>query len=215
MGKTVRDHLVDTLEELTQDGFKRFKTKLNVFPVKAGYSNIPRGQLEKADVLDVCDKLISFYLEKYAVEVTVEVLTAINERELADRLCKATGTGSGGEGQKPGPSDGATGKEVSGGKGQKPGPSDGATGKEEGHFVDRYRVQLIERTAPVEPILDLLHGDILDEEQYQTIRSGNTNQEKMRKLYLLMPSWNKKCKDRLYEALKAKNKFLIEDLEGN
>uniref|UniRef100_A0A8C3HH08 Pyrin domain-containing protein n=1 Tax=Chrysemys picta bellii TaxID=8478 RepID=A0A8C3HH08_CHRPI len=88
MGKTVRDHLVDTLEELTQDGFKRFKTKLNVFPVKAGYSNIPRGQLEKADVLDVCDKLISFYLEKYAVEVTVEVLTAINERELADRLCK-------------------------------------------------------------------------------------------------------------------------------
>nr|XP_023968471.1 apoptosis-associated speck-like protein containing a CARD isoform X2 [Chrysemys picta bellii] len=196
MGKTVRDHLVDTLEELTQDGFKRFKTKLNVFPVKAGYSNIPRGQLEKADVLDVCDKLISFYLEKYAVEVTVEVLTAINERELADRLCKATGTGSGGEGQKPG-------------------PSDGATGKEEGHFVDRYRVQLIERTAPVEPILDLLHGHVLDEEQYQTIRSGNTNQEKMRKLYLLMPSWNKKCKDRFYEALKAKNKFLIEDLEGN
>ncbi|XP_034624224.1 apoptosis-associated speck-like protein containing a CARD isoform X1 [Trachemys scripta elegans] len=215
MGKTVRDHLVDTLEELTQDGFKRFKTKLNVFPVKAGYSNIPRGQLEKADVLDVCDKLISFYLEKYAVEVTVEVLTAINERELADRLRKATGTGSGGEGHQPGPSDGATGKEVSGGKGQKPGPSDGATGKEEAHFVDRYRVQLIERTAPVEPILDLLHGDILDEEQYQTIRSGNTNQEKMRKLYLLMPSWNKKCKDRLYEALKAKNKFLIEDLEGN
>ncbi|XP_053883617.1 apoptosis-associated speck-like protein containing a CARD [Malaclemys terrapin pileata] len=196
MGKTVRDHLVDTLEELTQDGFKRFKTKLNVFPVKAGYSNIPRGQLEKADVLDVCDKLISFYLEKYAVEVTVEVLTAINERELADRLRKATGTGSSGEGQQPG-------------------PSDGATGKEEAHFVDRYRVQLIERTAPVEPILDLLHGDILDEEQYQTIRSGNTNQEKMRKLYLLMPSWNKKCKDRLYEALKAKNKFLIEDLEGN
>ncbi|XP_065258885.1 apoptosis-associated speck-like protein containing a CARD [Emys orbicularis] len=197
MGKTVRDHLVDTLDELAQDGFKRFKTKLNVFPVKAGYSNIPRGQLEKADVLDVCDKLISFYREKYAVEVTVEVLTAINERELADRLRKATGTGSGGEGQQPGPSDGATGK------------------GESGHFVDRYRVQLIERTAPVDPILDLLHGDVLDEEQYQTIRSGNTNQEKMRKLYLLMPSWNKKCKDRFYEALKAKNKFLIEDLEGN
>uniref|UniRef100_A0A452I6I8 CARD domain-containing protein n=1 Tax=Gopherus agassizii TaxID=38772 RepID=A0A452I6I8_9SAUR len=103
----------------------------------------------------------------------------------------------------------------SGGKGQQPEPSDSATGKEEEHFVDRYRVQLIERTTPVEPILDLLHGTVLDNEQYQTIRSGSTSQEKMRKLYQLMPSWNKKCKDQFYEALKAKNRFLIEDLEGN
>ncbi|XP_039389997.1 apoptosis-associated speck-like protein containing a CARD isoform X3 [Mauremys reevesii] len=196
MGKTVRDHLVDTLEDLGQDQFKKFKTKLNVFPLRKGYSNIPRGRLEKADVLDVCDKLISYYLEEYAVEVTVELLTDINERELADRLRKATGTGCGG-------------------KGQKPGPSDGATGKEEEHFVDRYRVQLIQRTTPVEPILDLLHGTVLDDEQYQTVRSGSTNQEKMRKLYQLMPSWNKECKDRFYEALKAKNRFLIQDLEGN
>lgn len=85
----------------------------------------------------------------------------------------------------------------------------------EGHFVDRYRVQLIERTAHVEPILDMLHGNVLDDEQYQTIRAGITSQEKMRKLYQLMPSWNKACKDRFYDALKAKNRFLIEDLEGN
>ncbi|XP_038260134.1 apoptosis-associated speck-like protein containing a CARD isoform X2 [Dermochelys coriacea] len=196
MGKTVRDHLVDTLEELGQDELKRFKAKLNAFPVKEGYSNIPRGRLEKADVLDVCDKLISYYREEYAVEVTVKLLTDINERDLADRLCKATGTGSRGEGQQPV-------------------PSVGATGKEEGHFVDRYRVQLIERTTQVEPILDLLHGNVLDDEQYQIIRSGITSQEKMRKLYLLMPSWNKACKDQFYDALKAKNKFLIEDLEGN
>ncbi|XP_030418412.1 apoptosis-associated speck-like protein containing a CARD isoform X3 [Gopherus evgoodei] len=215
MGKTVRDHLVDTLEELGQDQFKKFKTKLNAFPVREGYGNIPRGRLEKADALDVCDKLISFYREEYAVEVTVEVLTDINERELAARLRRATGTGSGGKGQQLEPSDSATGKEGSGGKGQKPGPSDSATGKEEEHFVDRYRVQLIERTTPVEPILDLLHATVLDNEQYQTIRSGSTSQEKMRKLYQLMPSWNKKCKDQFYEALKAKNRFLIEDLEGN
>ncbi|KAM9147530.1 apoptosis-associated speck-like protein containing a CARD [Pangshura tecta] len=196
MGKTVRDHLVDTLEDLGQDQFKKFKTKLNTFPVKEGYGNIPRGRLEKADVLDVCDRLISFYREEYALEVTVELLADINERELADRLRKAAGTGSSA-------------------KGQQPGPSNSATGKEEEHFVDRYRVQLIQRTAPVEPILDLLHGTVLDDEQYQTVRSGSTNQEKMRKLYQLMPSWNKKCKDRFYEALKAKNRFLIEDLEGN
>ncbi|XP_027689211.2 apoptosis-associated speck-like protein containing a CARD isoform X1 [Chelonia mydas] len=199
MGKTVRDHLVDILEELGQDKFKRFKAKLNVFPVKEGYSNIPRGRLEKADVLDVCDNLISYYREEYAVEVTVKLLTDINERDLADRFRKATGTGFSGEGQQPVPSIGATGKEVS----------------PEGHFVDRYRVQLIERTAHVEPILDMLHGNVLDDEQYQTIRAGITSQEKMRKLYQLMPSWNKACKDRFYDALKAKNRFLIEDLEGN
>ncbi|KAG6925040.1 PYD and CARD domain containing [Chelydra serpentina] len=213
MGKTVRDHLVDTLEELVQDEFKRFKVKLNVFPVKEGYSNIPRGRLEKADVLDVCDKLISFYREEYAVELTVEILIDINQRDVADRLRKAIGTGFGGKGQQPGPSNGATGKEVSSSKGQKPVPPGCAKQGEEGHFVDRYRVQLIQRTTPVEPILDLLHGTVLDDEQYQNIRGGSTSQDKMRKLYLLMPSWNKECKDQFYEALKAKNKFLIQDLE--
>ncbi|XP_039389998.1 apoptosis-associated speck-like protein containing a CARD [Mauremys reevesii] len=194
MGKKVRDHLVDTLEELGQDQFKRFKTKLNVFPVKEGYSNIPRGRLEKADVLDVCDMLISYYQEDYVVEVTVAVLTDINMWDLADRLCKATGTGSGGKGQKP---------EAS---------SDSIRGEEE-HFVDRHREQLIQRIAHVKPLLDMLHGNVLDDEQYQIISSRSTSQEKMRKLYQLMPSWNKECKDRFYAALKTKNKFLIEALE--
>lgn len=85
----------------------------------------------------------------------------------------------------------------------------------EEHFVDRHRVQLIQRTSPVDPILDILHGRVLDDEQYQTIRAASTSQEKMRRLYQLMPSWNRECKDLLYEALKAKNKYLIKDLEEN
>ncbi|XP_074854390.1 apoptosis-associated speck-like protein containing a CARD [Carettochelys insculpta] len=195
MVKTVRDHLVDTLEELGADEFKKFKTKLNTFPVKEGFSCIPRGRLEKADVLDVCDMLISHYLEDYAVQITTKLLSDINKKDLADRLCKATGSGSCDEGQKPEPSSGAT--------------------KDEQHFVDRHREALIQRTTPVEPILDVLHGSVLTDEQYQTVLSGNTSQEKMRKLYQLMPGWNKRCKDQLYEALKTKNRFLVEDLEGN
>ncbi|XP_006121159.1 apoptosis-associated speck-like protein containing a CARD [Pelodiscus sinensis] len=196
MVKTVRDHLVDTLDELGQEELKRFKSKLNVFPVKEGYNNIPRGKLEKADVLDLCDMLISFYREDYALQVTTAIMSDINKKDLADRLCQATGAGSGGEGQEPGP----------------PG---GATGGQEQHFVERHREQLIQRTTPVEPILDVLHGVVLSDEQYDTVRSGTTSQEKMRKLYELMKAWNKDCKDRLYKALKDKNRFLIEELEGN
>ncbi|XP_060137703.1 caspase recruitment domain-containing protein 8-like [Zootoca vivipara] len=84
----------------------------------------------------------------------------------------------------------------------------------EQHFVERHRVALIQRTATVEGILDVLHGDVVDDEQYQKISAKSTNQEKMRELYRLLPSWNQACKDKLYKALKMRNRFLVEDLEG-
>ncbi|XP_067325706.1 NACHT, LRR and PYD domains-containing protein 1b allele 2-like [Anolis sagrei] len=81
------------------------------------------------------------------------------------------------------------------------------------HFVERHREMLIRRTGNVEGILDMLYGAVLDYEQYQKILSMKTSQDKMRELYMLLPSWNRFCKDRLYEALKVKQKYLIEDLK--
>uniref|UniRef100_A0A8C4VRT0 Uncharacterized protein n=1 Tax=Gopherus evgoodei TaxID=1825980 RepID=A0A8C4VRT0_9SAUR len=54
----------------------------------------------------------------------------------------------------------------------------------------------------------------LNNEQYQTIRAEKTNQEKMRKLYQLVPSWDEWQKDHLYQALKETNRELVEELEG-
>ncbi|XP_060110952.1 cellular tumor antigen p53-like [Heteronotia binoei] len=84
----------------------------------------------------------------------------------------------------------------------------------EPHFIEQHREQLIQRTATVEGVLDLLYGNVPDDEQYQRISLRETNPEKMRELYRLVPSWDRSCKDRLYEALRKKNPFLIAALEG-
>ncbi|XP_034624066.1 up-regulator of cell proliferation-like [Trachemys scripta elegans] len=91
MAKTLRDHLLLTLEDLGEDELKKFKFKLHEMPLKEGYEHIGRGTLKKVDVIDLTDKLISCYEGNYAVEVTVEALKSINERDLAEKLAKATG----------------------------------------------------------------------------------------------------------------------------
>ncbi|XP_033025019.1 pyrin domain-containing protein 1-like [Lacerta agilis] len=91
MEKTITDHLMFTLENLQENELKKFKLKLHEFPVKKGCNNIPLGTLEKADVVDLSQLLLSFYMEDYAVQVTADVLRAINCRDEAQRLLSLTG----------------------------------------------------------------------------------------------------------------------------
>ncbi|XP_027623256.1 NACHT, LRR and PYD domains-containing protein 1-like [Tupaia chinensis] len=80
------------------------------------------------------------------------------------------------------------------------------------HFVDQYREQLVARVTSVDPILDKLHGQVLSEEQYETVRAEATTPGQMRKLFSFSRSWNQACKDQLYQALKETHPHLIVEL---
>uniref|UniRef100_A0A8C8RNJ4 Pyrin domain-containing protein n=1 Tax=Pelusios castaneus TaxID=367368 RepID=A0A8C8RNJ4_9SAUR len=86
MTKTCQDILEAMLEELEADQLKNFKRKLNKTKLKEGYANIPKGRLEKADAMDVVDLLIRYYQEEYAVEVAINVLGEIKDKDLAGML---------------------------------------------------------------------------------------------------------------------------------
>ncbi|XP_073453415.1 NACHT, LRR and PYD domains-containing protein 3-like [Aquarana catesbeiana] len=82
---TPGDVLVYTLEDLTNQDFKRFKNKLSDFSYQGG-KRVPRGRLEHEDCVAVKDILIDFYGDRTALEVTVQVLKAIGLKGIANRL---------------------------------------------------------------------------------------------------------------------------------
>ncbi|XP_030065462.1 apoptosis-associated speck-like protein containing a CARD [Microcaecilia unicolor] len=204
MVKTLRDHLVDCLEELEASQLKKFKRKLNEVDLEEGFDNIPRGQLENADPLDIADLLISFYREEYGSRITMNILESINEKKVAEKLKKALQGGS-----QTSTSSGASGQS------QTSGASAGAGNAAGQHFVDKHRIALIKRVIMVDPILDVLRSEeLLNDEKYDTVRSRPTPQEKMRKLYEYMRSWGLCEKDILFKALKDNDLPLIKDLGG-
>ncbi|XP_045680648.1 NACHT, LRR and PYD domains-containing protein 1-like, partial [Phyllostomus hastatus] len=80
------------------------------------------------------------------------------------------------------------------------------------HFVDRHQEQLVARVTLVDQVLDKLYGQVLNHEQYQKVRAECTNPDKMRMLFSFSSSWNKNCKDKLYQALKESDLHLIMDI---
>ncbi|ETE61413.1 Apoptosis-associated speck-like protein containing a CARD, partial [Ophiophagus hannah] len=93
MAKSVRCCLAEALENLTDTELENFKANLNEFPVKEGFSNIPRGPLQKAGALKLSDLLVSYYCQDYAVEVAAKVLSDSNCKPQAQKLLRDTGKG--------------------------------------------------------------------------------------------------------------------------
>uniref|UniRef100_A0A6I8SK41 PYD and CARD domain containing n=1 Tax=Xenopus tropicalis TaxID=8364 RepID=A0A6I8SK41_XENTR len=197
MAQTPWDKLVFTLENLPQERFKRFKEKLNKLEVDS-YKPIPWSQLQDKDAGDVANRIISNYTESVGINVALRVLHSIGEKEACQDLAKALGIAASTPPVKPGADS------------QRVTPTDGQ------HFVDRHRAALIARVSLIDPVLDELLGDgTLTQEQYDTVRSKGTCQERMRQLYDCVRAWGKIEKDKFYQYLLEENGPLVRDLENN
>lgn len=93
MSKTPSDHLLYSLEELVHYDFEKFKFKLQNTSLEKEYHRIPRGQLQNARPVKLATLLITYYGEKYAVQLTLQVLRAINQHLVAKELHRAIGSG--------------------------------------------------------------------------------------------------------------------------
>uniref|UniRef100_A0A3Q4H7W9 CARD domain-containing protein n=1 Tax=Neolamprologus brichardi TaxID=32507 RepID=A0A3Q4H7W9_NEOBR len=81
-------------------------------------------------------------------------------------------------------------------------------------FVDKHRVQLIQRVSNIAPILDELQDKkVIEQEQYDKIRALPISQDRMRELYSgPLKASAASCKEIFYDSLLAHEIFLVEDL---
>ncbi|KAM8962480.1 apoptosis-associated speck-like protein containing a CARD [Pelodytes ibericus] len=197
MAPTVRDVLARNLENLGKKGFKKFKIKLNEADVDPQYNKIPRGRLEEADEDEVVSLIKNFYTDGYGVQVTLQVLEAIDENEAAEAIRSDL-------------------KKVKGFRLAQEQAEDEAEAAAPEMFMDRHRSALISRMTLVTPVLDeLLSMKLLTHEQYETVRDKRPSQEQMRELYLYARAWGHSDKIKFYHILKVQNGPLVRDLEGS
>lgn len=93
MAKTPSDHLLHSLEELVPYEFEKFKFKLQNSSLEKEHPRIPRGQLQTARQVKLASLLVTHYGERCAVQLTLQVLKAINQHLLAEELHRATDPG--------------------------------------------------------------------------------------------------------------------------
>ncbi|XP_071325380.1 uncharacterized protein [Trachinotus anak] len=82
---SVQEKLLETLEDLSYEEFKKFKWFLQQTETTRGLPGIPKSQVEMAQRVDVVDLMVQTYGEQ-SVEVTREVLMKMNRIDLEQRL---------------------------------------------------------------------------------------------------------------------------------
>lgn len=86
----VQDLLLRTLEDLDSTGFNTFKWHLS-HPILEDCTPIPKARLEHAQRTDTVDRLMEYYGQRLAVNITVEALRKMNNNLAAEQLIKSAG----------------------------------------------------------------------------------------------------------------------------
>ncbi|XP_067305549.1 apoptosis-associated speck-like protein containing a CARD [Pseudorasbora parva] len=202
MVKTVKEHLENTFEDLTEGQLRKFKIKLRD---RKEEPRVRQATIEKVqDALDLADLMVNTFTSTGAVTVTLELLEAIGCNEPAVELRKNTGHGA----------------SVPAGRSRVKSAVSSQSDHMHiyipfiEHFIDKNWKELIDRANNLDAILDELHmKKVIRFEDYSNIRSEKTPQNKMRML-LTGPirSAGTKGKDALYQALMEIEPILMEDL---
>ena len=82
---SVKGVLLKTLEDLSDEEFKKFKWFLQDPDILVGFQAIPKNQLENADRLDTVDKIIQTFSHQ-SVEVVKLVLKKVDRNDLVEKL---------------------------------------------------------------------------------------------------------------------------------
>ncbi|KAF1377976.1 hypothetical protein PFLUV_G00206400 [Perca fluviatilis] len=81
----VKEELLNTLEDLSDEEFKKFKWFLQQREILVGFQAIPKNQLENADRIDTVDKIIQTFSHQ-SVEVVKLVLKKTRRNDLVEKL---------------------------------------------------------------------------------------------------------------------------------
>uniref|UniRef100_A0A3B1J6S4 Uncharacterized LOC111193496 n=1 Tax=Astyanax mexicanus TaxID=7994 RepID=A0A3B1J6S4_ASTMX len=93
MRKAVPELLLETLEDLLEEDLHKFHWYLNEGSVLNGFPHIPKSQLENASRWETVDKMVLKYQKHGAVDLTLKILSKINQNQLAlDLRTKIEGT---------------------------------------------------------------------------------------------------------------------------
>ncbi|XP_034009291.1 apoptosis-associated speck-like protein containing a CARD isoform X2 [Trematomus bernacchii] len=154
-------------------------------------------KVEGKSVLDIMKVLLSTFNEK-AVEVAAEVLNEIGCNEARAKLLAAV--------VEPGSSN----MEATGG------PSSENGSRDSEHFVDKHRIELINRVHCVADILDkLLQEKVITPSIYDEIMAIQTTQKQMRELFSgPLKAVGLRGKEVFYRILAKEEEYLIEELKG-
>ncbi|XP_055487924.1 uncharacterized protein LOC129695177 isoform X1 [Leucoraja erinacea] len=193
----------DALDGLSSAQLRRFRSGLaeggSGGGSAPGWDPVPLGRVEAAsDPQDLARLILSFYPEREAVKIVLELLEGIPERRGAERLrAKVAALLPGDEVQSV--AKGASGTE------KVQSVARGASGTEV-HPLDQYHRAIISRFHSALAVMDgLLSDGTLTGEQYEEVRSAATRAERNRALLGIVGSKGRRAKDRLWREMQLED----------